>query len=87
MSLLRVLLGRPLATEEDKAERIGPVEGVPIFGWMRSAQTIFANEIMFCESNSAGAVDWPPRPRLGRKLWRRWPPLCRPKPCSLGTAN
>jgi amino acid transporter len=27
-----VLLGRPLATEEEKAERIGPAKGVPIFG-------------------------------------------------------
>jgi amino acid transporter len=32
MSLLDVLLGRPLATEEEKAERIGPAKGVPIFG-------------------------------------------------------
>jgi amino acid transporter len=27
-----LLLGRPLATEEEKAERIGPAKGVPIFG-------------------------------------------------------
>jgi amino acid transporter len=26
------MLGRPLATEEEKAERIGPAKGVPIFG-------------------------------------------------------
>src|SRR5215472_5179871 len=32
MNLMDVLLGRPLATEEEKAERIGPVKGVPIFG-------------------------------------------------------
>jgi amino acid transporter len=32
MSLLDVLLGRPLATEEEKAEKIGPAKGVPIFG-------------------------------------------------------
>jgi amino acid transporter len=32
MSLMDVLLGRPLATEEEKAERIGPAKGVPIFG-------------------------------------------------------
>ena len=32
MSLTDLLLGRPLATEEEKAERIGPGEGVPIFG-------------------------------------------------------
>jgi len=32
MSLVDLLLGRPLATEEEKAERIGPVAGIPIFG-------------------------------------------------------
>jgi amino acid transporter len=32
VKLIDVLLGRPLATEEDKAERIGPSKGIPIFG-------------------------------------------------------
>jgi amino acid transporter len=32
MDLIDLLLGRPLATEEEKAERIGPAKGVPIFG-------------------------------------------------------
>jgi amino acid transporter len=32
MNLVDLLLGRPLATEEEKAERIGPLEGIPIFG-------------------------------------------------------
>jgi len=32
MSLADLLLGRPLATEEEKAERIGPSKGIPIFG-------------------------------------------------------
>src|SRR5215467_13213763 len=32
MSLTDMVLGRPLATEEEKAERIGPAKGVPIFG-------------------------------------------------------
>src|SRR5215468_8884053 len=32
MRLTDVLLGRPLATEEERAERIGPAKGVPIFG-------------------------------------------------------
>src|SRR5580692_2913948 len=27
-----MLLGRPLATEDDKAERIGPGKGIPVFG-------------------------------------------------------
>ena len=32
MDLFNLLLGRPLASEEEKAERIGPAKGVPIFG-------------------------------------------------------
>ncbi len=32
VNLVDVLFGRPLATEEEKAERIGPAKGIPIFG-------------------------------------------------------
>src|SRR5579863_1161298 len=32
MSLVDFVLGRPLATEEEQAERIGPLQGIPIFG-------------------------------------------------------
>ena len=32
MSFLNVLLGRPLATSEERAEEIGPSAGIPIFG-------------------------------------------------------
>jgi amino acid transporter len=32
MTIADLLLGRPLATEEEKAERIGPAKGIPIFG-------------------------------------------------------
>src|SRR5271167_2856834 len=32
MKIADVLFGRPLATEEEKAERIGPAKGLPIFG-------------------------------------------------------
>ncbi|HTW59656.1 MAG TPA: APC family permease [Terriglobales bacterium] len=32
MSIVDTLFGRPLATEEEKAERIGPIKGIPIFG-------------------------------------------------------
>ena len=32
MNVVDTLLGRPLATEEEKAERIGPAKGVAIFG-------------------------------------------------------
>jgi amino acid transporter len=31
-NLLNLLLGRPLATSEERAEHIGPVAGIPIFG-------------------------------------------------------
>ncbi len=31
-SIADALFGRPLATEEEKAERIGPLKGIPIFG-------------------------------------------------------
>ncbi len=32
MNIVDLLFGRPLATEEEKAERIGPLKGIPIFG-------------------------------------------------------
>ena len=32
MNLAELVLGRPLATEDEKAERIGPVKGIPVFG-------------------------------------------------------
>src|ERR1700733_3155190 len=32
MNLADFVLGRPLATEDEKAERIGPTKGIPIFG-------------------------------------------------------
>ncbi|MGA2371567.1 MAG: APC family permease [Candidatus Korobacteraceae bacterium] len=32
MKLADIVFGRPLATEEDKAERIGPARGIPVFG-------------------------------------------------------
>ena len=32
VNIIDTLFGRPLATEEEKAERIGPAKGIPIFG-------------------------------------------------------
>src|SRR5215831_12810018 len=32
MAIVDLLFGAPLATEDDKAERIGPLKGIPIFG-------------------------------------------------------
>src|SRR5271155_2074616 len=31
-NVLNLLLGRPLATSEERAEHIGPIAGIPIFG-------------------------------------------------------
>ena len=32
MSLLQLVAGRPLATSEERAEHIGPISGIPVFG-------------------------------------------------------
>src|SRR5712671_1008019 len=32
MSFVDILLGKPLATSDERAEQIGPVAGIPIFG-------------------------------------------------------
>jgi hypothetical protein len=32
MSLFDVVLGRPLASSEERAEQISPAKGIPIFG-------------------------------------------------------
>ncbi len=32
MALLDIILGRPLASSEERAEQIGPIKGIPIFG-------------------------------------------------------
>src|SRR3979411_1213429 len=31
-NILNLLLGRPLATSEERAEHIGPIAGIPVFG-------------------------------------------------------
>jgi amino acid transporter len=32
MSLFNLLLGKPLATSEERAEHVGPIAGIPVFG-------------------------------------------------------
>src|SRR5258708_19776867 len=32
MNILDVLVGKPIKTSEERAERIGPAQGIPIFG-------------------------------------------------------
>ncbi|MBV9611862.1 MAG: APC family permease [Acidobacteriaceae bacterium] len=44
MSLLDLLLGRPLATSEERAEQIGALQGVPIFGLDALASAAYGPE-------------------------------------------
>ena len=32
MNILDLLVGKPLATTEERAEQVGPLQGIPIFG-------------------------------------------------------
>jgi amino acid transporter len=32
MSLFNLVIGKPLATTEERAEHIGPISGIPVFG-------------------------------------------------------
>ncbi len=32
MNILDLLVGKPLATSEERAEEVGPLQGIPIFG-------------------------------------------------------
>src|SRR5260221_538945 len=44
MNILDVLVGKPIKTSEERAERIGPAQGIPIFGLrgVREAGLAFA---------------------------------------------
>lgn len=44
MSLLDVVLGRPLSSSEERAEQIGPVKGIPIFGLDALGSTAYGPE-------------------------------------------
>ena len=44
MSILEAILGRPLATSEERAERIGPAKGIPIFGLDALASAAYGPE-------------------------------------------
>lgn len=46
MSLLHLLLGRPLATDEDAGERVGPLRGVPILGLDALASASYGPEAL-----------------------------------------
>src|SRR4051812_18998213 len=44
MSILDLLLGRPLASDEEKTQRIGPREGVPVLGLDALASAAYGPE-------------------------------------------
>ncbi len=63
MDILGLLFGRPLATEEEKAERIGPLKGIPIFGLDALSSAAYGPEAaltLLIPLGMAGAVYvWP----------------------------
>ncbi len=63
MKLVDALFGRPLADEEEKAERIGPLKGIPIFGLDALSSAAYGPEAaltLLIPLGMAGAVYiWP----------------------------
>jgi len=63
VDIVELLFGRPLATEEEKAERIGPVKGIPIFGLDALSSAAYGPEAaltLLIPLGMAGAVYvWP----------------------------
>ncbi len=63
MNIADALFGRPLATEEEKAERIGPLKGLPIFGLDALSSAAYGPEAaltLLIPLSMAGAVYiWP----------------------------
>ncbi len=63
INIVDTLFGRPLATEEEKAERIGPLKGIPIFGLDALSSAAYGPEAaltLLIPLGMAGAVYvWP----------------------------
>jgi amino acid transporter len=63
VNIAELLFGRPLATEEEKAERIGPLKGIPIFGLDALSSAAYGPEAaltLLIPLGMAGAVYvWP----------------------------
>jgi amino acid transporter len=63
LKITDALFGRPLATEEEKAERIGPLKGIPIFGLDALSSAAYGPEAaltLLIPLGMAGAVYiWP----------------------------
>src|SRR5258708_6340589 len=62
MSVFDLVIGKPLATSEERAEHIGPVDGIPIFGLDALSSAAYGPE-------AALTLLIPPRPR--RRLVHR----------------
>ncbi len=62
-SIVDVLFGRPLATEEEKAERIGPLKGIPIFGLDALSSAAYGPEaaltLLIALGMAGAAYIWP----------------------------
>ena len=63
MKLTDILFGRPLATEGEKAERIGPLKGIPIFGLDALSSAAYGPEaaltLLIPLSMAGAAYIWP----------------------------
>src|SRR5271157_1340415 len=63
MNIADMLFGRPLATEEEKAERIGPLKGIPIFGLDALSSAAYGPEaaltLLIPLSMAGAAYIWP----------------------------
>jgi len=62
-SIMDALFGRPLATEEEKAERIGPLKGIPIFGLDALSSAAYGPEaaltLLMALGMAGSAYIWP----------------------------
>jgi hypothetical protein len=61
VTLIELLLGQPLATEDEKAERIGAAKGIPIFGLDALSSAAYGPEAaltLLIPLGAAGGV-WP----------------------------
>jgi hypothetical protein len=63
VNIADILFGRPLATEEEKAERIGPLKGIPIFGLDALSSAAYGPEaaltLLIPLGMSGAAYVWP----------------------------
>ena len=53
--IINLLFGRPLATSEERAEHIGPIAGIPIFGLDALSSAAYGPEAALDAADSAGS--------------------------------